>query len=285
VWTSPAGCLMFSFNTRCAAARRRAQAAARSRCADATPAAPGGVRRSVRAGRTLPFLQYVVTLALVEAVQALAREALAAAGVDAAAAPEPAGAPPPPPGVPPRTVGVRIKWPNDVYAGGAKLAGVLCGSTFADGAFCVTVGVGVNVANAAPTTCLDAVIGAAAAAAGAAAPPPPLRPARLLAEVLSRYESLEARFVADGFAPLERAYLYHWLHSRQEVTLEEPAPAAAGEAGGAGAAGVRRVALTIQGLTHTGYLLAVDALGERFELHPDGNSLDFFQGLVRKKLP
>ena len=30
---------------------------------------------------------------------------------------------------------------------------------------------------------------------------------------------------------------------------------------------------------------AVDGGGERYELHPDGNSLDFFQGLVRKKLP
>lgn len=30
---------------------------------------------------------------------------------------------------------------------------------------------------------------------------------------------------------------------------------------------------------------AADAAGERYELHPDGNSLDFFKGLVRKKLP
>lgn len=30
---------------------------------------------------------------------------------------------------------------------------------------------------------------------------------------------------------------------------------------------------------------ATDEAGERYELHPDGNSLDFFQGLVRKKLP
>lgn len=29
----------------------------------------------------------------------------------------------------------------------------------------------------------------------------------------------------------------------------------------------------------------VDGLGAEYELHPDGNSLDFFQGLVRKKLP
>jgi len=33
------------------------------------------------------------------------------------------------------------------------------------------------------------------------------------------------------------------------------------------------------------YLVAVDERGARFELHPDGNSLDFFQGLLRKKLP
>lgn len=32
-------------------------------------------------------------------------------------------------------------------------------------------------------------------------------------------------------------------------------------------------------------LQATDGAGERYELHPDGNSLDFFRGLVRKKLP
>ncbi len=35
--------------------------------------------------------------------------------------------------------------------------------------------------------------------------------------------------------------------------------------------GVRRVALTVRGLTPAGYLLATDAGGARFELHPDGN--------------
>ncbi len=35
--------------------------------------------------------------------------------------------------------------------------------------------------------------------------------------------------------------------------------------------GVRRVALTVRGLTPAGYLLATDSAGARFELHPDGN--------------
>jgi biotin--protein ligase len=40
----------------------------------------------------------------------------------------------------------------------------------------------------------------------------------------------------------------------------------------------------VSGLTSTGYLSAeaVDN-GEKFELHPDGNSLDFFAGLIAKK--
>jgi biotin--protein ligase len=241
----------------------------------------------VRDGHTLPFLQYVVTLALVEAVQEAARDALDAAG--AAAAPNAADADAAqqavPPGVCRRAVDVRIKWPNDVFAGGVKVGGVLCGSTYADGLFRVTVGVGLNVSNAAPTTCLDAVIAAAAAAAGAPRAPQPLNPGALLARALSRYETREAQFAADGFAHMERAYLYHWLHTGQPVTLLEAADAAGAAGAGEGAcAPPSEVALTIQGLTHSGYLLAVDAMGQRYELHPDGNSLDFFKGLVRKKL-
>ena len=34
---------------------------------------------------------------------------------------------------------------------------------------------------------------------------------------------------------------------------------------------MRRVPLTVQGLTPGGYLLATDAAGAGFELHPDGN--------------
>ena len=60
-----------------------------------------------------------------------------------------------------------------------------------------------------------------------------------------------------------------WLHTDQKVVLQEEGA---------------ETEVTVRGLTKTGYLLAVDAAGARFELHPDGNSFDFFQGLVRKKL-
>ena len=55
---------------------------------------------------------------------------------------------------------MRIKWPNDVYGVGLKLGGVLCQSAYRGGRFQVVVGVGLNLANRAPTTCVDALIDA-----------------------------------------------------------------------------------------------------------------------------
>lgn len=120
---------------------------------------------------------------------------------------------------------VRIKWPNDVYAarppdgsgerapGGeaeaewAKVAGVLVTSSYAAdaAAYRLLVGVGVNVANSAPTTGLDAV----ARAAGL----PPFRHERLLAGILAELEDLHRAFCEGGWdARLEEEYLGMWLH-------------------------------------------------------------------------
>ena len=76
----------------------------------------------MRAGRTLPLLQYVVTLAIVEAVQALAAEALGPQATAAAAAAAAAAGGRGDGGgrVGPCPLDVRIKWPNDVYGSGLK---------------------------------------------------------------------------------------------------------------------------------------------------------------------
>jgi biotin--protein ligase len=208
-------------------------------------------------GERVPFVQYLASLAVVGAVQAAAAAAL---GAGAGAAP----------------LDVRIKWPNDVYAGGLKLAGVLCHSACRAGEFAVTVGIGINVANRAPTTCVDALVAAAAAARGAPAPPPTTREA-LLGDVCARLATMLERLAVDGFAPFEADYCAAWLHSGQRVELEEGGS-------GVGDDAPTRVALTVTGLTPHGFLRAEDADGAVYELHPDGNSLDFFRGLVRRKL-
>ena len=111
VWTSPPGCLMFSLLT------------------------------THTEGRTLPFLQYIATMAAVEAIQEAADHAVSEARAAAAAAGRGQGLGAFRRGTG-RTVDVRIKWPNDLYSGGLKIGGVLCTSTYSDGAFDVVVGAG-----------------------------------------------------------------------------------------------------------------------------------------------
>ena len=259
-WTSPDGCLMFSFL--------------------ATHAD----------GRTLPFLQYVATMAAVDAIQDCADEVLAEAAAAHDERVEAANAASLPATSASRvgfrrgsgkSVDVRVKWPNDLYSGGLKIGGVLCTSTYTEGAFDVVVGVGINLDNDAPTTCVNAIIGAAwdailaesrSAEKNKRVSPRDVSRERLAAGFMNRFEALCSLLNhAGGFEPLEPAYLRQWLHTDQKVVLEE----------GGGA----KTEVTVRGLTKTGYLLATDAAGARFELHPDGNSFDFFQGLVKKKLP
>lgn len=96
---------------------------------------------------------------------------------------------------------------------------------------------------------------------------------------MTRLEPMLELLTAEGFAPFEQDYYAAWLHSGQHVELAEEAAA------GGQAAAQLRVRVIIEGLSTHGYLQARDEGGEAYELHPDGNSLDFFEGLVRRKLP
>ena len=232
-WSSPPGCLMFSLLTR------------------------------HREGRTLPFIQYIATMAAVDAIQEGADDALIAAGAKGHR--KGTGT----------AVDAKIKWPNDLYSGGLKIGGVLCTSTYSDGGFDVVVGVGINLDNATPTTCVNDIVRKRLEKDGLQAcfdEKTKLTRESLMAGFANRFEAMCAMLdECDSFDTLEGGYLRQWLHTDQEVTLEED--------------GEKKVRLVVKGITRTGYLLAIDASGEKYELHPDGNSLDFFKGLVRKKLP
>ncbi|XP_061967098.1 biotin--protein ligase 1, chloroplastic-like isoform X2 [Populus nigra] len=79
--------------------------------------------------------------------------------------------------------------------------------------------------------------------------------------------------VSTGFQTLEELYYKTWLHSGQRVIIQEKNENQ-----------VVENVVTIQGLTSSGYLLAIGEDNQMCELHPDGNSFDFFKGLVRRKL-
>jgi biotin--protein ligase len=109
---------------------------------------------------------------------------------------------------------LRLKWPNDVYAeefssgskpGYVKVGGILVNSSYSGEEYGLVVGVGVNVANAAPTTGLDLL----AKRLGL----PPFETEKLLARILTTFEELYVKFCGEGWgSDLESMYYDMWLH-------------------------------------------------------------------------
>ncbi|CAN6271539.1 unnamed protein product [Urochloa humidicola] len=193
--------------------------------------------------RKLPLMQYVVCLSMTEAIKELCR---------ARGLPE---------------LDVRIKWPNDLYLKGLKVGGILCTSSYEPKVYNICTGIGLNVDNEKPTTCLNAALQEANVIS------PRLKREDILAHFFNKFENLFEIFSNQGFQALEEQYYNSWLHSGQRVVVQD---AHEGQS-------VSSV-VTIQGLTTTGYLYAIGEDGKSYELHPDGNSFDFFTGLVRRKM-
>ncbi|KAL7118034.1 hypothetical protein ACP275_03G110300 [Erythranthe tilingii] len=215
VWESPKGCLLFSFTLQ------------------------------MEDGRIVPLVQYVVCLAMTEAINDVCRRN----------------------GMP--CLDVRIKWPNDLYLDGLKVGGILCTSTYKDKKFNVSAGIGLNVNNEKPTTCLNAILQRLGYVSHQ------LQRDDIVAAFFNKFESFYDIFISQGFQALEELYYKTWLHSGQRVIIQEKSE---------NQDQVSENVVTIQGLTSSGYLLAATEDGETCELHPDGNSFDFFKGLVRRKV-
>ncbi|XP_066324995.1 biotin--protein ligase 2-like isoform X2 [Miscanthus floridulus] len=159
---------------------------------------------------------------------------------------------------------VRIKWPNDLYLKGLKVGGILCTSSYEPKVYNICVGL--NVDNAKPTTCLNAALQEANPTS------PILKREDILAYFFNKFENLFEIFLNQGFQALEEQYYNSWLHCGQRVVVQDAHESKSGSV------------VTIQGLTPTGYLYAIDEDNKSYELHPDGNSFDFFTGLVRRKM-
>ncbi|WOH08403.1 hypothetical protein DCAR_0727843 [Daucus carota subsp. sativus] len=215
VWESPKGCLMFSFTIQ------------------------------MEDGRIVPLVQYVVSLAMTEAINDVCTKD----------------------GVP--YLDVRIKWPNDLYLDGLKVGGILCTSTYRSKKFNVSAGLGLNVDNEKPTTSLNAILKKLTTVSYQ------LQREDIVSAFFNKFEIFFDLFATQGFKPLEELYYKTWLHSGQRVIVEEK-----NDDKDHG----RQSMVTIQGLTSSGYLLAIGDDNQMCELHPDGNSFDFFKGLIRRKL-
>lgn len=101
----------------------------------------------------------------------------------------------------PQTVALRLKWPNDVLANGAKLAGILLEArSDPDGQVeWVVLGIGINVAAAPaadyPTGCLSGLAGRA------------IDVAMVLERLVQAVAAWTERWDRQGFAPVRTAWL------------------------------------------------------------------------------
>ena len=162
-------------------------------------------------------------------------------------------------------IDVNIKWPNDVYVNRSqKICGILCQSIYMNGVFNVTSGIGVNVSNRKPTTCLEEQIKRKSGKVVH------LSRAELLGHYMRIWNSYFPLFAKQGFTPFLERYYQLWLHSNQAVNVLK-------DDGGYSS-------VIIKGITPYGYLQAVSENGETLELLPDGNSFNFLDGLISKKV-
>ena len=109
---------------------------------------------------------------------------------------------------------LKVKWPNDLLLGGAKLAGILIEGE-SEPSFAVVIGFGVNCSAHPPHTPYPATDLAAAGA--------PVEPARLLAalaEAMARRLSQWAR--GDGFAGIRADWLKRAAGLGHEIRVRSP---------------------------------------------------------------
>ncbi|OCF44972.1 biotin-[acetyl-CoA-carboxylase] ligase [Kwoniella heveanensis CBS 569] len=141
-------------------------------------------------------------------------------------------------------LGVRIKWPNDIYAevegvggtevgsgqkGKAKIGGILVNTNFVGGKWRIVVGCGINVLNALPTTSLSQLHSLLAARVTSQSSSRPLPAAPTMegtfARIMVAFDAKWEQFIEDkGFKGFTNEYHGRWLHSGQEVTLTTTEP-------------------------------------------------------------
>jgi BirA family transcriptional regulator, biotin operon repressor / biotin---[acetyl-CoA-carboxylase] ligase len=112
------------------------------------------------------------------------------------------------------TAHLRLKWPNDVLAGPAKLSGILIETGMQHGHLWMAAGFGVNVATAPnvpgrPTACLANLSGGAG-----------LSPARFLAALDIAFRARLALLWDDGFGSTREDWLAKAAHLGGRVELQ-----------------------------------------------------------------
>ncbi|CAN8197033.1 unnamed protein product [Coccothraustes coccothraustes] len=142
-------------------------------------------------GQRIPFIQHLVSLAVVEAVRSI-------------------------PGY--EDIELRVKWPNDIYYSDLmKIGGVLVNSTLIETTFHILIGFGFNVNNSNPTICINDLIAKFNREEGTELEP--LSADCLIARTVTVLERLIEVFQEKGPNGVLPQYYKYWVHSGQQVRL------------------------------------------------------------------
>lgn len=172
-----------------------------------------------------------------------------------------------------RLLDVNIKWPNDVYMNKrTKFVGIICQSSYTNGYFDITSGIGINVSNYKPTTCLEKEIeiktGNRIHLSRYCLIASFILRGELLGHYMRIWNDVFPKFNKEGFGPFLSDYYELWLHSNQQVNVNTD---------------TIMESVIIKGINENGFLVALTQEGKQVELIPDGNSFNFLEGLITKK--
>lgn len=163
---------------------------------------------------------------------------------------------------------IRLKWPNDIYVNGnTKIGGLIVNTELHSTTAICNIGIGFNLDNSIPTTCINDVIQAYNAKHNTNMPK--LEYERFFANVFNEMEELIYIVQSGDFDHLYDLYYKLWLHSDAEIVIIN-------------AEGHKKLA-TIIGIDEVGYLLVKQAGKEPESVHPDGNTFDILRGLISAK--
>ncbi|NXT01439.1 BPL1 ligase, partial [Jacana jacana] len=142
-------------------------------------------------GQRIPFIQHLVSLAVVESVRSI-------------------------PGY--EEIDLRVKWPNDIYYSDVmKLGGVLVNSTLIETTFHILIGFGFNVNNSNPTICINDLITKFNKEQGTKLKA--LTADCLIARTVTVLERLIEIFQEKGPNGVLPSYYKYWVHSGKQVRL------------------------------------------------------------------
>ncbi|XP_075374592.1 biotin--protein ligase isoform X1 [Mycteria americana] len=142
-------------------------------------------------GQRIPFIQHLVSLAVVESVRSI-------------------------PGY--EDIDLRVKWPNDIYYSDLmKLGGVLVNSTLIETTFHILIGFGFNVNNSNPTICINDLITKFNKEEGKNLKA--LTADCLIARTVTVLERLIDIFQEKGPNGVLPHYYKYWVHSGKQVRL------------------------------------------------------------------